>query len=382
MMGNDAKIKRAVVTIKIVGVGGGGSSVLERLSEGNDLDVELIAINTDAKHLAHMEQCNIRTLQIGSELTKGLGTGGVTDLGEAAAKGDAEKLREAMRGADLVFVTATMGGGAGTGAAPIVAKLAKDMGILTIGVVTVPFSFEGPRKKRIANEGIAKLQGNLDALIAIQNDNLMKLPENKHMSLVDAFKAADDVLRQAIRCITELILTTGVINVDFADVTSIFRQSESGDALLGIGRSQLSAVDAVQKAVESPLVEKSLKGSRGLILNLSGSASLTLRDVDAAMQHVYNNTHPDVNVILGLVIDPSWGQTIRATIIATDFVDGTVLKARRMEVPESKLKAESISGLEPPAFMNRQPEKMPSFTPHADFAVPKFSPVPPRRDKK
>ena len=125
-----------------------------------------------------------------------------------------------------------------------------------------------------------------------------------------------------------------------------------------------------------------MKGSRGLILNLSGSASLTLRDVDAAMQHVYNNTHPDVNVILGLVIDPSWGQTIRATIIATDFVDGTVLKARRMEVPESKLKAESISGLEPPAFMNRQPEKMPSFTPHADFAVPKFSPVPPRRDKK
>ena len=379
MMGNDAKIKRAVVTIKIVGVGGGGNSVLERLSEGNDLDVELIAINTDAKHLAHMEQCNIRTLQIGSELTKGLGTGGVTDLGEAAAKGDAEKLREAMRGADLVFVTATMGGGAGTGAAPIVAKLAKDMGILTIGVVTVPFSFEGPRKKRIANEGIAKLQGNLDALIAIQNDNLMKLPENKHMSLVDAFKAADDVLRQAIRCITELILTTGVINVDFADVTSIFRQSESGDALLGIGRSQISAVDAVQKAVESPLVEKSLKGSRGLILNLSGSASLTLRDVDAAMQHVYNNTHPDVNIILGTVIDSAMGEKIRATIIATDFVDGVVMKAQRMEAPESKLKTESLSSLEPPSFMNRPTEKMPAFNSRSDFSLPKFDPFHPKK---
>lgn len=379
MMTDSTKIKRAVITIKIIGVGGGGNSVLERIAEGSNLDVELIAINTDVKHLAHMEEAGVKALAIGRELTKGLGTGGVADIGEAAAKSDAEKIKAVMKGADLVFVTASMGGGAGTGAAPVVAKIAKDLGILTVGVVTVPFSFEGARKKRIANEGIAKMQGNLDALIGIQNDNLMKLPENRQLSLVNAFKAADDVLRQAIQCITELILTTGVINVDFADVTSIFRQSESGDALLGIGESQMSAVDAVQKAVESPLVEKSLTGARGLILNLSGSEAMTLYDVNAATQYIYENTHPDVNIILGTVIDPAMGQKIRATIIATDFVDGVVMKAQRIEAPESKLKKESIASLEPPSFMNRPTEKVPSFPSRGDFSLPKFDPFHPKK---
>ena len=379
MMTDDTKIKRAVVTIKIIGVGGGGNSVIERIAEGNALDVELIAINTDAKHLAYMEEAGVKALAIGRELTKGLGTGGVADLGEAAAKGDEAKIKEALKGADLVFVTASMGGGAGTGAAPVVAKIAKDMGILTVGVVTVPFSFEGARKKRIANEGIAKMQGNLDALIVIHNDNLMKLPENKHMTLVNAFKAADDVLRQAINCIAELILTTGEINVDFADLTSIFRQSQSGDALLGIGESQRSAIEAVQKAVESPLVEKSLTGARGLILNLSGSERMTLDDVGEATNYIRENTDPDVNIILGTVIDSSMGQTIRATIIATDFVDGVVMKAQRMEAPESKLKTESIASLEPPAFMKQPTEKVPSFSSRSDFTLPKFDPFHPKK---
>ena len=379
MMTDDTKIKRAVVTIKIIGVGGGGNSVIERIAEGNELDVELIAINTDAKHLAYMEEAGVKALAIGRELTKGLGTGGVADLGEAAAKGDEAKIKEALKGADLVFVTASMGGGAGTGAAPVVAKIAKDMGILTVGVVTVPFSFEGARKKRIANEGIAKMQGNLDALIVVHNDNLMKLPENKHMTLVNAFKAADDVLRQAINCIAELILTTGEINVDFADLTSIFRQSQSGDALLGIGESQRSAIEAVQKAVESPLVEKSLTGARGLILNLSGSERMTLDDVGEATNYIRENTDPDVNIILGTVIDSSMGQTIRATIIATDFVDGVVMKAQRMEAPESKLKTESIASLEPPAFMKQPTEKVPSFSSRSDFTLPKFDPFHPKK---
>ena len=379
MMTDDTKIKRAVVTIKIIGVGGGGNSVIERIAEGNELDVELIAINTDAKHLAYMEEAGVKALAIGRELTKGLGTGGVADLGEAAAKGDEAKIKEALKGADLVFVTASMGGGAGTGAAPVVAKIAKDMGILTVGVVTVPFSFEGARKKRIANEGIAKMQGNLDALIVIHNDNLMKLPENKHMTLVNAFKAADDVLRQAINCIAELILTTGEINVDFADLTSIFRQSQSGDALLGIGESQRSAIEAVQKAVESPLVEKSLTGARGLILNLSGSERMTLDDVGEATNYIRENTDPDVNIILGTVIDSSMGQTIRATIIATDFVDGVVMKAQRMEAPESKLKTESIASLEPPSFMKQPTEKVPAFASRSDFALPKFDPFHPKK---
>ena len=379
MITDDTKIKRAVVTIKIIGVGGGGNSVIERIAEGNELDVELIAINTDAKQLAYMEEAGIKALAIGRDLTKGLGTGGVADLGEAAAKGDEVKIKEVLKGADLVFVTASMGGGAGTGAAPVVAKIAKDMGILTVGVVTVPFSFEGARKKRIANEGIAKMQGNLDALIVVHNDNLMKLPENKHMTLVNAFKAADDVLRQAINCIAELILTTGEINVDFADLTSTFRQSQSGDALLGIGESQRSAIEAVQKAVESPLVEKSLTGARGLILNLSGSERMTLDDVGEATNYIRENTHPDVNIILGTVIDSSMGQTIRATIIATDFVDGVVMKAQRMEAPESKLKTESIASLEPPSFMKQPTEKVPAFASRSDFALPKFDPFHPKK---
>ena len=379
MITDDTKIKRAVVTIKIIGVGGGGNSVIERIAEGNELDVELIAINTDAKQLAYMEEAGVKALAIGRELTKGLGTGGVADLGEAAAKGDEAKIKEVLKGADLVFVTASMGGGAGTGAAPVVAKIAKDMGILTVGVVTVPFSFEGARKKRIANEGIAKMQGNLDALIVVHNDNLMKLPENKHMTLVDAFKAADDVLRQAINCIAELILTTGEINVDFADLTSTFRQSQSGDALLGIGESQRSAIEAVQKAVESPLVEKSLTGARGLILNLSGSERMTLDDVGEATNYIRENPHPDVNIILGTVIDSSMGQTIRATIIATDFVDGVVLKAQRMEAPESKLKTESIASLEPPSFMKQPTEKVPAFASRSDFTLPKFDPFHPKK---
>ena len=379
MITDDTKIKRAVVTIKIIGVGGGGNSVIERIAEGNELDVELIAINTDAKQLAYMEEAGIKALAIGRELTKGLGTGGVADLGEAAAKGDEAKIKEVLKGADLVFVTASMGGGAGTGAAPVVAKIAKDMGILTVGVVTVPFSFEGARKKRVANEGIAKMQGNLDALIVVHNDNLMKLPENKHMTLVNAFKAADDVLRQAINCIAELILTTGEINVDFADLTSTFRQSQSRDALLGIGESQRSAIEAVQKAVESPLVEKSLTGARGLILNLSGSERMTLDDVGEATNYIRENTHPDVNIILGTVIDSSMGQTIRATIIATDFVDGVVMKAQRMEAPESKLKTESIASLEPPSFMKQPTEKVPAFASRSDFALPKFDPFHPKK---
>lgn len=379
MITDDTKIKRAVVTIKIIGVGGGGNSVIERIAEGNELDVELIAINTDAKQLAYMEEAGIKALAIGRDLTKGLGTGGVADLGEAAAKGDEAKIKEVLKGADLVFVTASMGGGAGTGAAPVVAKIAKDMGILTVGVVTVPFSFEGARKKRVANEGIAKMQGNLDALIVVHNDNLMKLPENKHMTLVNAFKAADDVLRQAINCIAELILTTGEINVDFADLTSTFRQSQSGDALLGIGESQRSAIEAVQKAVESPLVEKSLTGARGLILNLSGSERMTLDDVGEATNYIRENTHPDVNIILGTVIDSSMGQTIRATIIATDFVDGVVMKAQRMEAPESKLKTESIASLEPPSFMKQPTEKVPAFASRSDFALPKFDPFHPKK---
>lgn len=205
MQDNDSSIKRAIVKIKVIGVGGGGNSVLMRLAKNKFLDIDLLAVNTDAKQLEIMAKAGVTPLQIGENLTKGRGTGGDLGLGETAAKADEERIREAMKGADLVFVTAGMGGGAGTGAAPVVASIAKDLGILTIGVVTIPFSFEGARKKRLANEGVVKMQADMDALIAVHNDNLLKLPENKRMSLVQAFEMADDILRQAIRCISEMI---------------------------------------------------------------------------------------------------------------------------------------------------------------------------------
>ena len=369
MAAKDSDIKKAIVTIKILGVGGGGNSVLLRMAKNKVLDVELIAVNTDAKQLALLEEQGITPLQIGESLTKGRGTGGNLEIGETAAKADEEKLREVMKGADLVFVTAGMGGGAGTGAAPVVARIAKELGILTIGVVTVPFSFEGARKKRLANEGIVKMQANMDALIAVHNDNLLKLPENKHMSLVQAFEEADNILRQAIRCIAELILTTGVINVDFADVTSIFRQSESSDALLGIGESDKGAVLAVQSAVQSPLIEKSLEGARGIILNISGNKDLSLYEVNEATRYIYEHTDPEVNIILGTVIDEDLGENVRATIIATDFVDGMVMKSPKAEVPQSKL-AGSFS-LDTPAFMDKA-AKVPSFHTKSSFSVPSF----------
>ncbi len=368
MAEKDLAIRKAIVTIKIVGVGGGGNSVLLRMAKNKVLDIDLIAVNTDAKQLEIMQQAGVIPLQIGESLTKGRGTGGSLEIGENAAKADEEKIRNAMKGADLVFVTAGMGGGAGTGAAPVVAKIARDLGILTIGVVTVPFSFEGGRKKRLANEGIVKMQANMDALIAVHNDNLMKLPENRRMSLVQAFEAADEILRQAIRCIAEMILTTGVINVDFADVTSIFRQSASSDALLGIGESSDGAVHAVQLAVESPLVDKSLEGARGIILNISGDETLSLYEVNEATKYIYEHTNPDVNIILGTVIDKELGERVRATIIATDFVDGVVIKAPRPQEPAAKVTEFS---LETPGFMNSR-KAVPQFRASRDSGLPSF----------
>ena len=376
MEGIDTQIKEAVITIKILGIGGGGSTVLKRLADKSHKSVELIAINTDEKQLEEVAQAGVKTLPIGTAKTKGRGTGGSVELAEEIAEGSEEALREVMQGADLVFVVAGMGGGFGSGAAPVVAHLAKEMNILTVGVVTVPFGFEGTRKKRVATEGIAKMQVNLDALLSIQNDNLMKLHENRRLSLKDAFAAVDDVLYQAIGCVTELILTTGVINVDFADVATIFRQSASADALLGIGRSEKDAVDAVRRAVESPLVEKSLDGARGIIFNLTGSSRLSIGDVNEATRYIYEHTNPDVNIILGTVIDESLGDQVRATIIATDFVDGIVLKTPRIKPPVVE-SAKPQGSLEPPSFMNSRVDSVPKFKMHTDFSVPKF-----RTDKK
>ena len=351
-----AAIKRAVVKIKVFGIGGGGNSVLKRLAEGKFAETDLVAINTDSHALNYLNMDSIRPVQIGENLTRGHGTGGVVSLGEQAAKADAERIQNLMLGADMIFITAGMGGGTGTGAAPVVAKLAKDLGLLTVGVVTVPFKFEGIRKLRIANEGIVKMQSYMDALIVVQNDNLMKLPENRSLSIVDAFHAADSVLKQAIRCIAELILTTGFVNVDFADVTTIFQQSESSDALLGIGRSNISAVKAVQQAIESPLIDKSLKGARGIILNITGDENLSLYEVNEAASYIFGQTEDDVNIILGAVIDKSMNGMVQATIIATDFVDSIALKSPTVPKQKSTVTVSKDFNLETPNFPTKTEE--------------------------
>ena len=351
-----AAIKRAVVKIKVFGIGGGGNSVLKRLAESKFAETDLVAVNTDSHALSLLNMESIRSIQIGETLTKGHGTGGNVSLGEQAAKADAERIRNMMLGADMIFITAGMGGGTGTGAAPVVAKIAKELGMLTVGVVTVPFKFEGLRKQRIANEGIVKMQSYMDALIAVKNDNLMKLPENKSLSIVDAFHAADSVLKQAIRCVAELILTIGFVNVDFADVTTIFQQSESSDALLGIGRSNISAVKAVQQAIESPLIDKSLKGARGIILNITGDENLSLYEVNEAASYIFGQTEDDVNIILGAVIDKSMNGTVQATIIATDFVDSLALKSPTISVPKSTVTVSKGFNLDAPKFPDQTEE--------------------------
>ena len=272
------------------------------------------------------------------------------------------------------------------------AEVAKDLGVLTVGVVTLPFAFEGSRKTRFAQQSITAMQGYMDALLAIHNDNLMKMPENRKITLVQAFKIADSVLEQAIRCIAELILKTGVINVDFADVTTIFTQSESSDALLGIGLAD-DAATAVAAAAKSPLLDKSLKGARGVILNLTGDENMSLYDVDNATKFICEQTDPNVNIILGTVIDEDMKGKVQATIIATDFAGSTAIKAPKLDVPQSKLQKPKGIELSTPSFMQQpkapqapqapEPPAPPKQEkPAGAFAIPAFRLTPNPDEKK
>lgn len=332
----ETSITRAIVKIKVFGVGGGGGNVLKRLAETSLKGVELIAVNTDAHALSLLNVENIKEIQVGKNMTNGRGTGGRAEIAEQAAKKEAERLKNMIVGSDIIFITAGMGGGTGTGAAPVIAEIAKTLGVLTVGVVTTPFGFEGNRKQRIATEGIKKMQENMDALVIVQNDNLMKLPENKSLSFMDAFKAVDFVLLQAIQCIAELILTTGFINVDFADVTTIFKQSTSSDAILGIGKSNISAVKAVQNALESPLIDRPLKGARGMILNITGDEELSLYEVNEAADYLFSHTEDEVNIIFGVVINKKMNGVIQAMVIATDFSDCSTVKNTSISDFQSK----------------------------------------------
>ncbi|SEF63129.1 cell division protein FtsZ [Actinacidiphila yanglinensis] len=308
-----------LAVIKVVGIGGGGVNAINRMIEVGLKGVEFIAINTDAQALL-MSDADVK-LDVGRELTRGLGAGANPDVGRKAAEDHREEIEEVLKGADMVFVTAGEGGGTGTGGAPVVANIARSLGALTIGVVTRPFTFEGRRRANQAEDGIAGLRENVDTLIVIPNDRLLSISD-RQVSVLDAFRSADQVLLSGVQGITDLITTPGLINLDFADVKSVM--SEAGSALMGIGsaRGDDRAVAAAEMAISSPLLEASIDGARGVLLSISGGSDLGLFEINEAAQLVSEAAHPEANIIFGAVIDDALGDEVRVTVIAAGFDGG------------------------------------------------------------
>ncbi|MEU1848961.1 cell division protein FtsZ [Streptomyces sp. NPDC019990] len=340
-----------LAVIKVIGVGGGGVNAINRMIEVGLKGVEFIAINTDAQALL-MSDADVK-LDVGRELTRGLGAGANPDVGRKAAEDHREEIEEVLKGADMVFVTAGEGGGTGTGGAPVVANIARNLGALTIGVVTRPFTFEGRRRANQAEDGIAELREEVDTLIVIPNDRLLSISD-RQVSVLDAFKSADQVLLSGVQGITDLITTPGLINLDFADVKSVM--SEAGSALMGIGsaRGDDRAVAAAEMAISSPLLEASIDGARGVLLSISGGSDLGLFEINEAAQLVSEAAHPEANIIFGAVIDDALGDEVRVTVIAAGF-DGGQPPAKRDNVLGS-----SSAKREEPAPA-RQTESRPSF---------------------
>ena len=302
--------------IKVIGVGGGGTNAVNRMIDEGLRGVNFVAVNTDGQALLHSRAT--QKLRIGEKLTRGLGAGGDPTIGEKAAEESSEDLYDAIVGSDMVFITAGMGGGTGTGAAPIVARIAKEAGVLAIGVVTKPFTFEGTRRRQVADDGLAKLKEQVDTLIVIPNDRLLEVSDKK-VTLQNAFRTADDVLRQGIQGISELITVPGLINLDFADVKTIM--GVGGAALMAIGRGsgENRAVTAAESAIKNSLLDVAIDGAKGVLLNVSGGEDLTLDDVYQAADVVRHVSDPDVNLIFGAVINPELKDEIQVTVIATGF---------------------------------------------------------------
>ena len=304
------------VIIKVVGVGGGGTNAVNRMIEAGVRGVEFIAVNTDKQSLEKSGATH--KISIGEKLTKGRGAGANPDVGFRAAEESAEEIKNLLIGTDLVFITTGMGGGTGTGAAPVVAKIAKDMGILTVGIVTKPFLFEGKKRMELAEEGIKKLGECVDSLVVIPNERLKQVSETR-ITLLNAFVIADDVLRQGVQSISELINVTGVINLDFADVTAIM--SNAGNAHMGVGQAtgKDKAEQAAMMAISSPLLETSIKGARGIIVNFTASPDIGLDEVDAAATMIQREAHPDAQIIWGAAFDSNLEDAMKVTVIATGF---------------------------------------------------------------
>lgn len=338
-----------LANIKVVGVGGGGNNAVNRMIAASLKGVEFMTLNTDAQalKLSHAEN----KLQIGIKLTKGLGAGANPEIGKKAAEESRDELVKVMQGADMVFVTAGMGGGTGTGAAPVVAEIAKELGALTVGVVTRPFTFEGRKRAEQAEKGIQELKAKVDTLITIPNDRLLQVVD-KHTSVMEAFRIADDVLRQGVQGISDLIAVPGLINLDFADVKTIML--DQGSALMGIGKASgdKRASEAAKIAISSPLLETSIEGAKGILLSITGGANLGLFEVNEAAEIISSAADPDANIIFGAVIDENLQDEIRITVIATGFDQR--FSIAKGTAPEVELKPFNVDELEIPAFLRRK----------------------------
>ena len=361
---DNSRLVDGTATIKVIGVGGAGNNAVNRMIEAEIKGVEFIAVNTDRQALQKSKAPT--KIQIGEKITRGLGAGANPDIGAQAAEESRSEISEALRGADMVFVTAGMGGGTGTGAAAIVAGTAKEMGILTIAVVTKPFTFEGKKRLAQAERGVESLKGKVDSLVVIPNDKLLQIIDRK-TSIVEAFKMADDVLRQGVQGISDLIAIEGLVNLDFADVKTIMLNR--GMAHMGIGRAcgENRAEDAAKQAIQSPLLETSIEGARGVIINITGGSDLGLQEINTAAELVQRSVDPEANIIWGSVIDESLGDEIVITVIATGFeteapltsigVENLVSKAwdRKVNsIPTSTESNNSSSDLDIPSFLRNK----------------------------
>jgi len=337
-------------SIKVVGIGGGGSNAVNRMITAGLKGVDFIAVNTDAQAL-YLANANTK-IQIGEKLTKGLGAGANPEIGRQAAEESADYIREVLKGADMIFITAGMGGGTGTGAAPSIAEIAREEGALTVGVVTKPFSFEGRKRETHAEEGIKKLKDKLDTLIVIPNDRLLQVVE-KRTPIIEAFRIADDILRQGVQGISDLIAIPGLINLDFADVKTIM--SETGSALMGVGvgSGDNRTVESAREATTSPLLETSIEGARGILINITGDTSLGLYEINEAADVIKETAHADANIIFGAVIDENLEDEVRVTVIATGFDRNEIGKQQVLE-DLGEAEFEKNIDIDTPAFMRRK----------------------------
>jgi cell division protein FtsZ len=334
--------------IKVVGVGGGGNNAVNRMIRSSLKGVEFIGVNTDAQALQHSHAEVV--VQIGSKLTKGLGAGANPEIGKKAAEESKEELAAILKGADMVFVTAGMGGGTGTGAAPIVAEVAKELGALTVGVVTKPFTFEGRRRAQQAETGISELKSRVDTLITIPNDKLLQVIDKK-TTITEAFVIADDVLRQGVQGISDLIAVPGLINLDFADVKTIMKEAGSALMGIGVGTGDNRAADAAKAAISSALLETSITGAKGVLLNITGASNLSLFEVNEAAEIISEASDPEANIIFGAVIDEKMDDSVRVTVIATGFDNRSV---KKIEPKDLDIKPFTEDDLDIPAFLRKK----------------------------